>query len=81
MSLRGDRRQSRQSQRFAAERLPRPYNDRGSLRAPKEIDGFCRGRIEIATVAALLRNDRGSLRAGNDTGIISHIPLGDRGIC
>ena len=24
---------------------------------PKKIDGFCSGRIEIATVAALLRND------------------------
>ena len=24
---------------------------------PKEIDGFCSGRIEIAAVAALLRND------------------------
>jgi len=24
---------------------------------PKEIDGFCCGRIEITTVAALLRND------------------------
>ena len=26
-------------------------------RAPKKIDGFCSGRIEIAAVAALLRND------------------------
>jgi len=31
--------------------LPRPFGP------PKEIDGFCCGRIEIATVAALLRND------------------------
>jgi len=32
-------------------RLPRPFGP------PKKIDGFFRGRIEIATVAALLRND------------------------
>ena len=29
--------------------------------ALKEIDGFCSGRIEIATVAALLRNDMSGL--------------------
>jgi len=28
-----------------------------SLAPPKEINRFCCGRIEIATVAALLRND------------------------
>ena len=32
-------------------RLPRPFGP------PKEIDGFYSGRIEIAAVAALLRND------------------------
>ena len=39
---------------------------------PKEIDGFCCGRIEIATVAALLRNDiRGLLSFLCILGIIS----------
>ena len=32
-------------------RLPRPFGP------PKKIDGFCSGRIWIATVAAFLRND------------------------
>ena len=32
-------------------RLPRPFGPH------KEIDGFCSGKIEIAAVAALLRND------------------------
>jgi len=29
--------------------------------APEKIDGFCSGRIEIAAVAVLLRNDIGGL--------------------
>ena len=42
-------------------RLLRGVYPEHSRRAPKKIDGFCSGRIEIATVAALLRNDIGGL--------------------
>jgi len=42
-------------------RLLRGVYPERSRRAPKKIDGFCSGRIEIAAVAALLRNDIGGL--------------------
>ena len=46
----------RESEAISTGRLDRDCRGH-MLWPPKEIDGFCCGRIEIATVAALLRND------------------------
>ena len=46
----------RESEAISTVRLDRDCRGH-MLWSPKEIDGFCCGRIEIAAVAALLRND------------------------